>query len=293
MFRYTYDYYLNFGRTLEISNGSASVKITLDVGPRIISYSLAGRENIFFTDTARYMSNPSYESKCGTGDEWQLFGGHRFWSSPEDYDFTYDPDSSPVSYSIDRANGSAEFAAPTRKFNGLQKTIRVTLAPEGTGVTVEHFLTNNSDNTYRLAIWGVTVIDGGGVEIIPLPKAEPAEIVPYRTISLWHGSHYNDSRLSYENDSIVLTQDRNAESSFKLGTVVKGEAVVCNIKGYTFSLYSDYRENALYPDGGCNYESYTNHLLTEMETLSPLYNLAPGETVSHTERWKLSADNIG
>ena len=42
-----------------------------------------------------------------------------------------------------------------------------------------------------------------------------------------------------------------------------------------------------YPDGGMCFETYTNPLFLEMESLGELKNVKPGETVSHTERWSL------
>ena len=42
-----------------------------------------------------------------------------------------------------------------------------------------------------------------------------------------------------------------------------------------------------YPDYGCNLEVFTNPDFLEVETLGPLCALAPGESVSHVERWWL------
>ena len=49
----------------------------------------------------------------------------------------------------------------------------------------------------------------------------------------------------------------------------------------------DYDEGATYPDFGCNFETFTNAQMLEVETLSPLRTLAPGESLSHSETWHL------
>ena len=49
----------------------------------------------------------------------------------------------------------------------------------------------------------------------------------------------------------------------------------------------DYVEGEKYPDLGCNFETFTNNEMLEIESLSPLKTLAPGESVSHTEHWYL------
>ena len=42
-----------------------------------------------------------------------------------------------------------------------------------------------------------------------------------------------------------------------------------------------------YPDGGCSFETYTNDSMIEVESLSELKTVKPGETVTHTESWAL------
>ncbi len=53
----------------------------------------------------------------------------------------------------------------------------------------------------------------------------------------------------------------------------------------------EYEEGAPYPDGGCSVESYTNKdpNMFELETLSPLRTLEPGDTLTHVEHWFLSS----
>jgi hypothetical protein len=48
-----------------------------------------------------------------------------------------------------------------------------------------------------------------------------------------------------------------------------------------------YDENKTYPDQGCNFETFTNEEMLEIETLGPLVNLAPGRAVELTEQWEL------
>src|SRR5262249_54312551 len=72
------------------SNPDAELVITLDVGPRVISYKLTGGKNVFkeFSDQL---------GKSGEKD-WVARGGHRLWTAPEDLTRTYAPDNGPVKY---------------------------------------------------------------------------------------------------------------------------------------------------------------------------------------------------
>jgi hypothetical protein len=44
-----------------------------------------------------------------------------------------------------------------------------------------------------------------------------------------------------------------------------------------------------HPDLGCNAETFTNHEMLELETLSPLVSIAPGPAATHVERWRVEA----
>lgn len=49
----------------------------------------------------------------------------------------------------------------------------------------------------------------------------------------------------------------------------------------------DYRADATYPDYGCNFETFTNEEMIEVEALGPLVTLSPGEATEHVEQWQL------
>lgn len=45
--------YENYGRCLKIENQAAEILVTLDVGPRVISYRLKDGKNVLFNDLER------------------------------------------------------------------------------------------------------------------------------------------------------------------------------------------------------------------------------------------------
>jgi hypothetical protein len=49
----------------------------------------------------------------------------------------------------------------------------------------------------------------------------------------------------------------------------------------------NYYENALYPDNGCCFETYSNHNFLECETLGEFGPKPDGSTVCHVENWSL------
>ena len=44
---------------------------------------------------------------------------------------------------------------------------------------------------------------------------------------------------------------------------------------------------AKYPDFGSNFEIFANDNFLELETLSPLLTVAPGDSIEHVEEWYL------
>ena len=70
--------YRGWKNNLKLTNGDAELIVTLDVGPRVISYKLAGGTNVF----------KNYDEMMGKSGEadWMIRGGHRLWAAPEDTD---------------------------------------------------------------------------------------------------------------------------------------------------------------------------------------------------------------
>jgi len=58
------------------------------------------------------------------------------------------------------------------------------------------------------------------------------------------------------------------------------------VDGYAFVKKFE-RKKGEYPDFGCSVEAYTNPIMLELETLSPLKTLEPNSTIEHTEIWRI------
>lgn len=112
--------YEGWKNNLRLSNGAAKLIVTLDVGPRIISYRLADGKNVFKEYTEQL-------GKAGE-EEWQIRGGHRLGVAPEDPRRTFVPDNSPVTWKLlDERLGLVRIAGPADSKHGLQKQLDVQL----------------------------------------------------------------------------------------------------------------------------------------------------------------------
>ena len=52
-----------------------------------------------------------------------------------------------------------------------------------------------------------------------------------------------------------------------------------------------YNDSVTYPDNNVNFETYTDKNILELESLSQIYDLAPGESAESIENWSLYKAN--
>ncbi|MGN0790746.1 MAG: hypothetical protein ACI4MW_04710 [Christensenellales bacterium] len=275
-----YKLYKNFGKCLEISNGTVKALVTVDIGPRVIYYGFKGA-NMFYEDVDRLVDKGGdfFDKNFKEGEKWYLYGGHRIWKAEEDL-LSYVPDNYPVR--VDRLENGALFTPALQKLTSLQQTMKVTMDEDGT-LTVEESLRNEGSEPVELSVWGLSVLRQGGTEIIPLNTADTG-LLPQQNMVFWPYNDKKDKRFSVNEKYAVLKQRRTVERAFKLG--------IFNHAGWAAYHYGKYllikkfavRHGRL-PDFQCNFETYTNDKIIEMEVLSPVQILNPGESAVQEEKF--------
>lgn len=268
---------------LKISNGAAELLITLDVGPRILSFAPVGGENVFKIFD---------EQVGGTNEElWQSRGGHRLWIAPESFPFSYYPDNDPVESQV-FPNGAVTLVALDEMPQGFQKQMDVQLDPEKAKVRIVHRLINIVDQPQEVAAWMLSVMAPGGIEIIPQPPLGshpgmgPGDFTANRTIVLWPFTNLADGRYHFGPKYITLKQDPTKPAT-KLGLNHAGGWVGYWLNGTLFVKRFTLDAKATYPDRNCNFETFTNEDILEVETLGPLTKLEPGGVLEAVEEWEL------
>ncbi len=264
---------------LQLANAQVELIISLDVGPRILSYKTPEGENVF----------KNYPEQMGKSGEtkWMIRGGHRFWIAPEDEILSYVPDNAPVKHEFLGENSIKLVNTGVDPWK-IKKEMTVTLAPDSSQATILHRATNESDAPVEIATWGLSVMAPGGLEIIPLPPLgeHPRDLLPNRTMVIWPYTDMTDERWRFGWKFITLRQtDKGAP--MKLGLAHKERWVAYLMRNALFVKTFSYEEGRMYPDNGCNFETFTNDEMLEIEALGPLQKLAPGESTEHTERWYL------
>jgi hypothetical protein len=280
--------YRGWKNNLRLANGEVELVVTLDVGPRVISYRLPGGFNV--------MKN--YDSMLGgVGEpEWQIRGGHRFWLAPEDLTRTYFADNRPVKWEA-IGERAARFTPPPEAEYGVQKVMELKLGPRGTRVELTLRVTNIGSAPTELAPWGPTVMAPGGIEIIPLPPKmnhpghprnakSPADFGPNQELVLWPYFDFADTRWSFGTRYAFLRQDAT-KGPTKIGLAHREGWVAYLNAGALFVKRFNYREGAVYPDLGTRYQTFSNEDMLEMETVGELVTLQPGQAAELVESWEL------
>jgi hypothetical protein len=273
--------YLDLAGCLEITNGDARLVVPTTFGPRVLFYGLDGGDNIF-----GWHPGAAVETGLGT---WKPYGGHRLWTAPENMPLSYAPDNDPVEYGVD-GDLSVRLMQPADARVGFRKEMTVTLDGAGSGVTVEHRVTNETSASVNIAAWALSIMRPGGEVVIPNEPFAPygaENLLPVRSLSLWSYTDLTDPRWSFTKGTIRLRVDENIHSQQKIGVLNKQGWVGYEFNDVVFTKHAVWVEDASYPDMNSNFEVYTDGGFIEIESLSPLRHLEAGQFVEHRERWEL------
>jgi hypothetical protein len=265
-----------------LTNGTVDLVISAGFGPRILRFGYTGQQNLL---------GEVYDlAKDVPKDSFRLYGGHRLWHAPEDPVTTYRPDNVPVEIGF-----SGDILSVTQSLDsmtGLQKSLDISLTPSGTQVLITHRITNHGVWPVSLSAWALTVLASGGKAIAPLPPRVPhtEKLTPSSTLVLWSYTSLGDPRYSFGERSIVMTCDPNISAPQKIGLADSPGWLAYVLDSTLFVKQFEVEPGMAYPDFGSSAEVFFNNRFLELESLSPLTELQPGESLEHVEQWSLQAD---
>ena len=288
----------NFGDMTEISNDFCKITIPHDFGPRILGFSLERQENskeqesrlekyenVFYTDASK---EPLGDKLDVYEDQIILYGGHRLWVSPEVLPRCYHPDNKPVSI-VQTPTGSDIIGAPEEK-TMIQKTISIDFAKDKPKVLITHTIKNLGLWDIEFAPWAITMLRSGGMEVLPIPHTDSG-LLPYLSLSIWPYDHLGDARIILDEDLAFINQSADDDRPFKVGYNNTAGWSIYKLAHIAFAKrFGSHIEGEKYPDGGCNFETYTNDKMLEMETLGKIRIVKPGESAELKEEWALIPD---
>lgn len=274
-----------FGDLLRITNGIIDVDVSTAFGPHILYLGFCGGQNFFHIDTdGELFVDDEKMNLFEEGAVWKNYGGHRLWQSPEVLPRTYLPCNDPVEVEI-KENG-AVFKQKLFRHTNTKAEIEVVMSENEAKCEVIHRVTNKNAWSAKMALWALSVMEIGGVEIVPMPTKDTG-LVSNGVMGLWPYGKLNDERVHFGENFISLKPTKNTDKKFKIG--------LCNRENYAAYLMNDemfvkrfeYVEGAEYPDGGMNFETYTDKNFLECETLGKYETLEYDQTAEYSEHWEL------
>jgi hypothetical protein len=269
----------NGWKCVRLANREIEVIVTCDVGPRIIRCAFIGGANLF----AEY---PEQQGRQGE-PEWQIRGGHRLWVAPEAKPWSYELDNEPYE-AVEAIAGGVRVRQKAGPVTRIAKQMEITLDATSNAVTVKHTLTNRGAKPVECAPWALSVMGPNGQSIIPLPAKIPhtERLLANQNWSIWGYTDFTDPRWTLGSRYLLFRQDSKRGPN-KLGLAHREGWVAYQREGFLFVKKFARLDDMAYPDGGCNYETFSNEDMLEMESLGPLTTLRKGGSIDHTETWQL------
>ena len=255
--------------------GKAEMVVLTEVGPRIISLRVNGGPNLLYVD-------PATQGR-GQGDaDWHIYGGHRIWQSPETED-AYRPDNGPcgVQTSGDGLTVTTAIDPDTK----LRK--RLTIGAQGERFVVESALLNTSDLVNAGGVWALTCVAPQGVIAFPWGNSGDWATRRITWWTRWAGHTSNVRSQQYQpGPDLFLVRPTGEEG--KVGThSPEGWVALCRRDATLIKSFTP-QPHVTYPDDGCSVEVYTCADFMELETLSPLGMILPGQEIVQREVWTIT-----
>jgi hypothetical protein len=271
---------------IELSSPYLTLLVTQSAGPRVLGLRL--RNDIPWDSSDALCQNLMAElsdvvTETPQYGTYHFYGGHRLWLSPETFERTYIPDDGPVG--ITEEDGSFTFTQPADPHYGIQKSIQIRLAADTAQVELVHTIVNGGDQPLTGAAWTITQLQAGGTAILPQVQ-EDTGFLPNRSLALWPYTDLRSPHIHWGNRYHFVTSDMQS-GMLKIGFPNPRGWLAYWLDGVLFVKRAAYDPSAAYYDFGSSHECYCSPRFLELETLSGMTALAPGESLDHTETWDL------
>ncbi len=297
-----------------VDNGSLRLAFLPTVGGRLISLEADGRELLW--RGSRYVNaelEPAlpvaqWPQSDGTFASWANVGGSKTWPAPQGWggegEWAGPPD--PVldsgAWSLEVAESAAEtvvtMASAEDPRTGIQITKRFVVPADGPTFSEHIQFVNVSDRQIEWSIWEVAQVDtssavhSGGVIVVSVDDNHVVDLGTYHgAVGVQHG----------EGHAVIAVQDVVAKLGFPSGN---GSIAYRESSGFGVELTFATISGAAYPDEGSRAEVWMQSpidepiaqlgglhpdaWLVELEVLSPLQTLAPGEAMEFALTWRVT-----
>ncbi|MCC6444555.1 MAG: DUF4380 domain-containing protein [Armatimonadetes bacterium] len=267
-----------------LAAGKTRLTVVPAIGGRIMEYSLGGK-NVFLENPAEIGKVYPYQTRL-----WYNYGGYKTWNAPASKwtngGWPPDPalDYGPASMEITGENSLRIVGAPSLA-TGLLMIKDVSLDARTGDVRIVQRIRNISDRSQEWGVWDVTQVRAPCFVVFPVNVKSR---FPKGLLYMIEGSE-KSRQWTVENGLCIVEYGREGA---KIGSdVSEGWMVWFQDRLAYLKRFPALIEGAVYPDQDALAQVFTSGGkpdYIEMEILSPIFRLAPGEEGSLTEEWKLT-----
>jgi hypothetical protein len=265
---------------IELIARGVRLVIVHGAGPRIAWFGRTRGENLFYWDDAG----------VHTRRDWKLRGGHRLWVTrpcADETEETYHPDN--AACRVRRLRGGVAVTAPVDP-GGIEKSLVVRATENEWSVT--HQVRNAGDMLWSGGLWSLTCTRPARTTTyrIPLDGGAPSwDVITLVVPRQWGGGHTSrlaDPQFRMSEREIVV-RPRGVEAK-RMVSAPRGTLVMEDATRGAFAKTARFAPQGIYPRA-TNVALYIapGNFMVELETMSPMQALLPGETMSHVETWSL------
>ena len=303
-----------------LENGLINLVAVPDIGGRIMAYDL-GPYSFLFVDPNLAGKLYSSEENMGDGSlaAWKNYGGDKTWPAPQGWDTEEQWHGPPDAVldtgryflketSCDGARALVRMASPPDERTGLQITRQFTLFQGSSRVNVDLSFRNNKDKPIRWSIWDVVQLraerlspSGNWVHdpecFVTTPLNPHSRFA--NGFNVMFGQEANPQWQTDPANKLFKAQYLNEIGKVGIDSSAGWIAFSQGSEGYVFAERFGFEPEGEYPDDGVTVECWTvgagqvanlNYensgiYLMEIEILSPLRDIAPGETASFSIEW--------
>jgi hypothetical protein len=274
-----------------LANGRIEAVVVTAIGPRIIELKAAGGSNLFYI-------RDTEAGRSGEPD-WTFRGGWRLWIAPERRETTYALDNAPCTAEV--IDGTTlRVTAPPQPAAGIQKVIEVSLDPTEPRLHVVSHIRNIGAQPLTYAAWSLSVMRPGGRAFAPIDVGPLDAFDATRKLLLWSYTEFSDPRYRFGDRLIQVDQSKvraapagqsgRRDDESKIGVDSAQGWVAYLLDGTLYLKRFAHDRGGHYPDGGATIEIYSSAEFLEVEQLSPLTTITPGEEIVFPEDWWVLSD---
>ena len=270
--------YRGWKNCYQLKNNSCEVVICPEAGGRVLKYALNGKNAIY--------ENPEFNGKLLADFQ----AKRSLWPDGGRFDIGAESISGKLHDQIYMGKWSVTLTAklsvkitcPIPNEMGIEVTREFILSAKGTKLQVNQTMKNCTDSVIRRHFWNRIFCPAGGIVTMPVDKKSV---------------HKNGYRLM--NDTTVAINNRLTQSpgmlyfktiqpTIKMGTDSKKAWISYLQNDLLITKCFDINKKGDYSDTDNNTTIfYTNGIVTELEPVSPTYQLLPNEKVHFHQTWKL------